>query len=126
MLIELGDAEGDQAIVVEAEKDLEAIRAKAETMQVEGLLSGEADGNDCYLEVHAGAGGTEEQDWAEMLLRMYTRWAERRGFQVEWLEESAGEEAGLKSATLKVSGQHACGSLQTERERKSAVGGKRV
>src|SRR3546814_3487269 len=78
MLIELGDAEGDQAIVVEAEKDLEAIRAKAETMQVEGLLSGEADGNDCYLEVHAGAGGTEAQDWAEMLLRMYTRWAERR------------------------------------------------
>src|SRR3546814_14283246 len=104
MLIELGDAEGDQAIVVEAEKDLEAIRAKAETMQVEGLLSGEADGNDCYLEVHAGAGGTEAQDWAEMLLRMYTRWAERRGFKVEWLEESAGEEAGLKYATPKVSG----------------------
>ncbi|HEY9567876.1 MAG TPA: peptide chain release factor 2, partial [Thalassobaculum sp.] len=113
-LIGLGDAEGDQAIVVEAEKDLEAIRAKAETMQVEGLLSGEADGNDCYLEVHAGAGGTEAQDWAEMLLRMYTRWAERRGFKVEWLEESAGEEAGLKSATLKVSGHNAYGWLKTE------------
>src|SRR3546814_8332295 len=107
MLIELGDAEGDQAIVVEAEKDLEAIRAKAETMQVEGLLSGEADGNDCYLEVHAGAGGTEAQNWAEMLLRMYTRWAERRGFKVEWLEESAGEEAGLKSATLTDAGRNA-------------------
>src|SRR3546814_1350517 len=83
-------------------------------MQVEGLLSGEADGNDCYLEVHAGAGGTEAQDWAEMLLRMYTRWAERRGFKVEWLEESAGEEAGLKSATLKVSGHNAYGWLKTE------------
>src|SRR3546814_3777629 len=83
-------------------------------MQVEGLLSGEADGNDCYLEVHAGAGGTEAQDWAEMLLRMYTRWAERRGFKVEWLEESAGEEAGLKSATLKVSGHTAYGWLKTE------------
>src|SRR3546814_18995237 len=115
MLIELGDAEGDQAIVVEAEKDLEAIRAKAETMQVEGLLSGEADGNDCYLEVHAGAGGTEAQDWAEMLLRMYTRWAERRGFQVEWLDARAGQQAGLTYVTLQVSRDNASGGLTTAR-----------
>lgn len=114
MLIELGEAEGDDAIVAEAEKDLEAIRAKAESMQIESLLSGEADSNDCYLEVHAGAGGTEAQDWAEMLLRMYTRWAERRGYKVEWLEESAGEEAGLKSATVKISGHNAYGWLKTE------------
>ena len=114
MLIELGEAEGDDAIVAEAEKDLEAIRAKAESMQIESLLSGEADSNDSYLEVHAGAGGTEAQDWAEMLLRMYTRWAERRGYKVEWLEESAGEEAGLKSATIKITGHNAYGWLKTE------------
>ena len=114
MLSELGEAEGDDAIVAEAEKDLEAIRAKAESMQIESLLSGEADSNDSYLEVHAGAGGTEAQDWAEMLLRMYTRWAERRGYKVEWLEESAGEEAGLKSATIKITGHNAYGWLKTE------------
>jgi peptide chain release factor 2 len=113
-LIELGEAEGDDAIVVEAEKDLEAIRVKAEKMQIESLLSGEADANDCYLEVHAGAGGTEAQDWAEMLLRMYTRWAERQGYKVEWLEESQGEEAGLKSATVKIGGHNAYGWLKTE------------
>jgi peptide chain release factor 2 len=77
-------------------------------------LSGEADANDCYLEVHAGAGGTEAQDWAEMLVRMYSRWADAHGHKVEWLEESAGEEAGLKSATLKVSGHNAYGWLKTE------------
>jgi peptide chain release factor 2 len=113
-LIELGEAEGDDAIVAEAEKDLEAIRVKAEKMQIESLLSGEADANDCYLEVHAGAGGTEAQDWAEMLLRMYTRWAERQGYKVEWLEESQGEEAGLKSATVKIGGHNAYGWLKTE------------
>jgi len=113
-LIELGEAEGDDDIVAEAEKDLEAIRAKAEKMQIESLLSGEADANDCYLEVHAGAGGTEAQDWAEMLLRMYTRWAERHGYKVEWLEESQGEEAGLKSATVKITGHNAYGWLKTE------------
>lgn len=113
-LIELGEAEGDDDIVTEAEKDLEAIRAKAEKMQIESLLSGEADANDCYLEVHAGAGGTEAQDWAEMLLRMYTRWAERHGYKVEWLEESQGEEAGLKSATVKITGHNAYGWLKTE------------
>ncbi|MEQ8394629.1 peptide chain release factor 2 [Thalassobaculum sp.] len=114
MLIELGETEGDDATVVDAEKELEAIRVKAESMQIESLLSGEADANDCYLEVHAGAGGTEAQDWAEMLLRMYTRWAERRGFKVEWLEESQGEEAGLKSATVKISGHNAYGWLKIE------------
>ena len=113
MLIELGEAEGDAATVAEAEKDLRAIRDRAASMEIESLLSGEADGNDCFLEVHAGAGGTEAQYWAEMLLRMYTRWAERRGFKVEWLEESAGEEAGLKSATLKIAGHNAYGWLKT-------------
>ncbi|WP_420562092.1 peptide chain release factor 2 [Thalassobaculum sp.] len=114
MLIELGEAEGDDDTVAEAEKELEAVRAKSEKMQIESMLSGEADGLDCYLEVHAGAGGTEAQDWAEMLLRMYTRWAERKGYKLEWLEESAGEEAGLKSATIKISGHNAYGWLKTE------------
>ncbi len=78
------------------------------------MLSGEADGNDAFLEVHAGAGGTESQDWAEMLLRMYVRWAERKGYKVEWLEESGGEEAGIKSATVKIMGPNAYGWLKTE------------
>jgi peptide chain release factor 2 len=113
-LIELGDTEGDADIVAEAEASLEKLRAEAQRREVESLLSGEADGNDCYLEVHAGAGGTEAQDWAEMLLRMYVRWAERQGYKVEWLEESAGEGAGLKSATVKVNGADAYGWLKTE------------
>ena len=113
-LIELGDAEGDRAIVAEAEANLEKLREEARKREVESLLSGEADGNDCYLEVHAGAGGTEAQDWAEMLLRMYVRWAEDHGYKVEWLEESAGEGAGIKSATVKVSGVDAYGWLKTE------------
>ena len=78
------------------------------------MLSGEADANDTYLEIHAGAGGTESQDWAEMLLRMYTRWAERRGFKVEVLEMHDGEEAGIKSATLLIKGHNAYGWLKTE------------
>ncbi|TMJ61889.1 MAG: peptide chain release factor 2 [Alphaproteobacteria bacterium] len=113
-LIELGDAEGDAAIVAEAEANLGKLREEARKREVESLLSGEADGNDCYLEVHAGAGGTEAQDWAEMLLRMYVRWAEDHGYKVEWLEESAGEGAGIKSATVKVSGVDAYGWLKTE------------
>lgn len=113
-LIEMGEAEDDAATVAEAEAELETIRATLEKMQIESLLSGEADSNDCYLEVHAGAGGTEAQDWAEMLVRMYSRWAERRGYKVEWLEESAGEEAGLKSATLKINGHNAYGWMKTE------------
>jgi peptide chain release factor 2 len=113
-LIELGDAEGDAAIVAEAEASLQKLHEEAQKREVESLLSGEADGNDCYLEVHAGAGGTEAQDWAEMLLRMYVRWAEAHGYKVEWLEESAGEGAGIKSATVKVTGVDAYGWLKTE------------
>ncbi len=113
-LIALGEAEGDSGIVAEAEASLEKLREEAERREVESLLSGEADGNDCYLEVHAGAGGTEAQDWAEMLLRMYVRWAEAHDYKVEWLEESAGEGAGIKSATVKISGADAYGWLKTE------------
>src|SRR5205807_2527258 len=113
-LIELGEAEGEAGIVAEAEAALERLRAEAARRELESLLSGEADANDCYLEVHAGAGGTEAQDWAEMLLRMYVRWAEDHGYKVEWLEESAGEGAGIKSATVKVSGLDAYGWLKTE------------
>ena len=113
-LIELADAEGDEAVLAEAEAALAAIRDRAVRRRIESLLSGEADGNDSYLEVHAGAGGTESQDWAEMLARMYTRWAEARGFKVEWIEESPGEEAGIKSATIRVRGADAYGWLKTE------------
>src|SRR5205823_4698966 len=113
-LIELGSAEGDAAIVAEAEVNLEKLRDEARKREVESLLSGEADPNDCYLEVHAGAGGTEAQDWAEMLLRMYVRWAEAHDYKVEWLEESGGEEAGLKSATVAIRGPDAYGWLKTE------------
>src|SRR5690606_31370360 len=108
-LIELGEAEGDEASIAEGEAQLRELRALAAKRELESLLSGEADANDCYLEVHAGAGGTEAQDWAEMLLRMYARWAEQHGYKVEWLEESPGEEAGLKSATIKVIGHNAYG-----------------
>ncbi len=113
-LIELGEAEGDDEIVAEAESALAALKETAARMRVETLLSGEADANDCYLEVHAGAGGTESQDWAQMLFRMYTRWAERRGFKVETIEYSAGEEAGIKGATILVKGHNAYGWLKTE------------
>jgi peptide chain release factor 2 len=113
-LIELGETEGDAGVVVEAEGKLEALRAVVAKRELESLLSGEADGNDCYLEVHAGAGGTEAQDWAEMLLRMYVRWAEAHGYKTEWLEESGGEEAGIKSATVKIIGENAYGWLKTE------------
>lgn len=113
-LIELGEAEDDGDIVAEAEAVLNALKGRADAAELETLLSGEADANDCYLEVHAGAGGTEAQDWAEMLLRMYARWAEAHGHKVEWLEESPGEEAGIKSATLKISGHNAYGWMKTE------------
>jgi peptide chain release factor 2 len=113
-LIEMGEAEGEPEIVAEAEASLEALRARAAKIELESLLSGEADGNDAYLEVHAGAGGTEAQDWALILQRMYVRWAERHDCKVEWLEESAGEEAGIKSATLKIMGTNAYGWLKTE------------
>ncbi len=113
-LLELGEAEGDEGSVTEAEQQLAALQKKTEKRELENLLSGEADANDCYLEIHAGAGGTEAQDWAEMLTRMYVRWAEAHGRKVAWLEESPGEEAGLKSATLQVEGDNAYGWLKTE------------
>ena len=113
-LLELGEAEEDAASIEEAEAALMALRTRAEKQQLESLLSGEADANDCYLELNAGAGGTEAQDWAEMLLRMYTRWADAHGFKAEWLEESPGEEAGIKSAALKIQGHNAYGWLKTD------------
>jgi peptide chain release factor 2 len=113
-LIDLGESEGDQSTVTEAEAQLKNLRARAAKRELESLLSGEADANDSYVEVHAGAGGTEAQDWAQILARMYVRWAEQHDYKVEWLEESAGEEAGLKSATIRVSGPNAYGWLKTE------------
>ena len=113
-LLELAEAEDDASVVEEAETGLKEVQARAAKAELQTLLSGEADANDCYLEIHAGAGGTEAQDWAEMLLRMYSRWAEAHGHKVEWLEASAGEEAGLKSATLKIAGHNAYGWLKTE------------
>jgi peptide chain release factor 2 len=110
----MGEAEGEATVVADAEAALEKLRAEAARRELESLLSGEADANDCYLEVHAGAGGTEAQDWAEMLLRMYVRWAEAHGYKTEWLEESGGEEAGLKSATVRINGPDAYGWLKTE------------
>jgi peptide chain release factor 2 len=113
-LIELGDAEGDEGTIKEGEDQIRALEQEAARRQVETLLSGEADQNDTYLEVHSGAGGTESQDWANMLLRMYTRWAERRKFKVELLDMSDGEEAGIKGATLIIKGHNAYGWLKTE------------
>jgi peptide chain release factor 2 len=113
-LLEMGEVEDDTDIILEAEAALEKAHKIATKAELQTLLSGEVDANDAYLEVHAGAGGTEAQDWAEMLLRMYTRWAESKGHKVEWLEESAGEEAGLKSATIRISGHNAYGWLKTE------------
>jgi len=113
-LIEMGDAEGDADVVKEAEQALHEALKEACSAQVETLLSGEADANDAYLEIHSGAGGTESQDWANILLRMYTRWAERRKFKIEVMEMHDGEEAGIKSATVKISGHNAYGWLKTE------------
>jgi len=113
-LIELGEAEGDETVVADAEAAIETLAHDIGRRQVETLLSGEADANDTYVEIHAGAGGTESQDWAAMLLRMYARWAERRGMKVETLEVHDGEEAGIKSATLLIKGENAYGWLKTE------------
>ena len=113
-LIELGEEEGDAGVVAEAEAAIRSLSGEIRARQIETLLSGEADANDSYVEIHAGAGGTESQDWAAMLLRMYTRWAERRRFKVEVLEMHDGEEAGIKSATLLVKGHNAYGWLKTE------------
>jgi peptide chain release factor 2 len=113
-LIELGEAEKDEPSVQDGEAALRKLAPEARRQEVEALLAGEADSNDTYLEVHAGAGGTESQDWAEMLVRMYLRWGEARGCKVSLVEASAGEEAGLKSATLLVRGENAYGWLKTE------------
>ena len=112
--IELGEAEGDETIVAEGLETLGRLAIRADADKVHALLGGEADGNDTYLEIHAGAGGTESQDWAEMLLRMYTRWAEQRGFKAEVIEYQAGEQAGIKSATILVKGENAYGYAKTE------------
>ena len=113
-LIELGESEKDNAVVAEAEAALRKLKTEVARRELEALLSGEADANDSYLEVHAGSGGTESQDWANMLLRMYTRWAEQHGYKVEYLEETPGEEAGIKSATVEIKGHNAFGWLKTE------------
>jgi peptide chain release factor 2 len=113
-LIELGEMEEDAEVVAEAEAALKALAATAAQKELEALLDGEADGNDTFLEVNAGAGGTESCDWASILARMYVRWAEKKGYKVELQSESAGEEAGIKSATYKISGPNAYGWLKSE------------
>ena len=113
-LIELGAAEDDAGVVDEAEAALRRLATQVDAARLQALLSGEVDGNDCYLEIHAGAGGTEAQDWAQILERMYARWAEKHGYKFEWLEQSTGEEAGIKSCTVKVLGEDSYGWLKTE------------
>ena len=113
-LIEMGEMEEDAEIVADAEATLTDLLAEINRQQIETLLSGEADGMDCYIEVHSGAGGTESQDWASMLLRMYTRWGEKSGFKVELMEITAGEEAGIKAATIMVKGDNAYGWAKAE------------
>jgi peptide chain release factor 2 len=113
-LASLAEADGDAAMVAEATATLQSLADEAKRREIESLLSGEADGNDCYIEINAGAGGTEAQDWAEMLMRMYTRWAEKHGYKVQLLDSSEGEQAGIKSATLQIVGPMAYGWLKTE------------
>lgn len=113
-LVELAEMEGDEGMVQDAIVSLRAIAAETHKREIESLLSGEADGNDCYLEVNAGAGGTEAQDWAQMILRMYTRWAEQHGYKVTFIEGSDGEQAGIKSTTVQISGPNAYGWMKTE------------
>jgi peptide chain release factor 2 len=113
-LLEMAEAESDASMIADAEKSIGALAKQADDLRLQSMLSGEADANDTYLEVHAGAGGTESQDWAEMLFRMYTRWAEKHGYKLQLIEESEGEGAGLKSATLLVKGENAYGWLKTE------------
>ncbi len=113
-LIEMAEAESDDAMVADAMAALRTLAAEAKRREIESLLSGEADSNDCYIEFNAGAGGTEAQDWAQMLMRMYMRWAEQHDYKVQLLEESEGEQAGIKSATLQITGPNAYGWLKTE------------
>jgi len=111
---ELADAEGDEASLDDASAQLALLKDLSARAELEALLSGEADGNDAYLEINAGAGGTESNDWANMLLRMYTRWATAHGMSTDFIEETSGEQAGIKSATVKISGANAYGWLKTE------------
>ena len=113
-LLELGEAEGETEIVEDAESSLDELKKEVSAQELQTLLSGEADSNDCFLEVHAGAGGTESQDWAQMLYRMYARWAEAHGYGIELMDENPGEEAGIKSASARVQGHNAYGWLKTE------------
>ena len=113
-LIELGEMEGDDEVVAEAEESLMALALTAAEKELEALLNGEADSNDTFLEIHSGAGGTESCDWASMLARMYVRWAEKRGYNVDMQSETPGEEAGTKSVTYKISGLNAYGWLKSE------------
>ncbi|WOE76269.1 peptide chain release factor 2 [Alterisphingorhabdus coralli] len=112
--VEMGEAEDDEEVIAEGLATLAKLEERAEKDKIEALLAGEADGNDTYLEIHAGAGGTESQDWAEMLLRMYQRWAEQRGYKVSMVEYQAGDQAGIKSATLLLKGENAYGYAKTE------------
>ena len=113
-LLEMAEADGDTGLMAEAMAALQALVAEGKHREIESLLSGEADGLDCFVEINAGAGGTEAQDWAEMILRMYTRWAEKRGFKTTIMEESEGEQAGIKSVTIQMTGQAAYGWMKTE------------
>ena len=113
-LLDLAEAESDDDVISDAVSALQTLRQDVQKQEVEALLSGEADANDCYLEIHSGAGGTESQDWAQMLMRMYVRWAEGRGYKVEVVGIQDGDEAGIKSATLQVQGHNAYGWLKTE------------
>ncbi len=113
-LIEMAEAEGEDEVAADAQAALKALRQDVQKQEVEALLAGEADANDCYVEIHSGAGGTESQDWSQMLMRMYMRWADRRGYKVDVVEVQDGEEAGIKSATLQVQGHNAYGWLKTE------------
>ena len=113
-LVEIAEAENDETALSELEEHLKELQNEAKRGELEALLNGEVDANDAFLEVHAGSGGTEAQDWAEMLLRMYSRWAEAHHYKVEYLEETEGEVAGLKSATIKISGHNAYGWLKSE------------
>lgn len=114
-LLEMAEEEGDQGLIKELETQLDDLSQEVEKLHLQSLLSGEADGKDAFLEINAGAGGTEAQDWAAMLLRMYTRWTEKNGYKYSILAETPGEEAGIKSTTLKIEGDHAFGWLKTER-----------
>ncbi len=111
-LIAMADAEGEEDLIIEAEQNLQKLKIKTDRMQLESLLSGEADKNDAYLEVNSGAGGTEACDWAQMLLRMYTRWADSKGYKIDLLDQTDGEEAGIKSAIIQVKGINAYGWLK--------------